>query len=76
MSSEEDHIERKELMFNPDCRRFTEFFSTSTLNELWSCLGEFIDDNSAEFNVSEEVYSITTKILRTEGKSIPKSLLI
>jgi len=75
--NKDDPLERKELMFDPDCRRFTEFFSKSSINNLWYCLGDFVNTYTQEYTFSAEDYSVTSKILRSEGKSaLNPSLLI
>jgi len=61
-------LERQEMKYNSDFKKCTEFFSTSSLEELWNCLSTYINDLTKDISSSKEEYGVIAKVSRIEGK--------
>ena len=56
------------MKYNSDFKKYTEFFSTSSLEELWNCLSTYINDLTKDISSSKEEYGVIAKVSRIEGK--------
>lgn len=53
---------RHEAEYAPEYQRFTEFFSTSSVDELFKTVGAYANENAKEFEFDDEEYSTTIKV--------------
>ena len=61
-------LERQEMEYDSDFKRYTEFFSTSSLEELWNCLATYVNDLTKDISFAEEEYGVIAKVSKIEGK--------
>ena len=60
---------KDELLFTLlSLEKITQFFSTSSIEELFNTLGIFAEKVTTEFNFSHEEYSVTLNILEEESR--------
>lgn len=57
-------VEREEMEYIPECKRYTEFFSTSKLEDLWNTLAAYVSSITNDFKFSADEYSVTAKLVR------------
>lgn len=57
-------VDREVMEYIPDCKRYTQFFSTSKLEELWNTLAAYISNITSDFKFSADEYSVTAKLVR------------
>jgi len=61
-------LERKAAVYVPEFKRYTQFFSTSDLNDLFNTLALFAEKVTTEFEFSEEDYSVKLNVLEEDTK--------
>ena len=57
-------VDREVMEYIPDCKRYTQFFSTSQLDDLWNTLAAYISNVTSDFKFSADEYSATAKLVR------------
>lgn len=61
--------EREEMEYDDDFKKYTQFFSTSKLDDLWNTLGHYISTVSSDYMYSAFHYRTVARIVpQTEGK--------
>lgn len=61
-------ITREELEYDPDFKRYNQFFSTSQLEDLWNTLASYISSISSSYEFEASEYSVTAKVVKQIGK--------
>lgn len=69
-------VEREVMEYIPECKRYTQFFSTSELKDLWTTLAAYISNVTSDFKFSADDYSVTAKLVKeSSGKFDSKSIV-
>lgn len=64
-------LKRKEAEWIPELANYTKFFSKSNLKDLYSCVAQFAESKTSDFEFSATEYSCTLKI--TEEADAPEA---
>ena len=57
-------VEREELEYDPDFANYTQFFSTSSIEDLWVTLASYITNITSDYKFSADDYSISAKVMK------------
>lgn len=68
-----EDVEREVMEYDPDCKRYTQFFSTSDLSDLWSTLAGYISSVTNDFKFSADEYSVSAKLVPDVDESNDES---
>jgi serine/threonine protein kinase len=69
-------VEREVMEYIPECKRYTQFFSTSELKDLWTTLAAYISNVTSDYKFSADDYSVTAKLVKeSSGKSDSKDII-
>ena len=63
-------VEREELEYDPDFANYTQFFSTSSVDDLWSTLASYITNITTDYKFSADDYSISAKVVKESSDDI------
>lgn len=61
-------LQRKAAEYIPEFKRFTEFYSTSSAEDLFNVAALFAKNNAVEFSFDDEEYSVTMKVKEGDSK--------
>jgi serine/threonine protein kinase len=62
-----DEVEREILEYDAEFAKYTQFFSTSKLEDLWNTLAAYISKITSDYKFSAEDYSVSAKIMKEAG---------
>jgi serine/threonine protein kinase len=66
--ADSSEVKRDIMDYDADFKRYTEFFSTTKLEELWQMLATYVDKVSSEYTFAADEYSTTAKVVTVDGK--------
>lgn len=61
-------LKREAAEYVPEFKRYTQFFSTSDINELFNTLALFAEKVTTEFNFDDDQYSVRLNVLEEDTK--------
>ena len=64
-------IEREEEEYDSDFANYTQFFSTSKLDDLWNTLGAYVTKITSDYKFSANDYSISAKVMKEATEEEP-----